>query len=763
VVRRAISVSGIVQGVGFRPFVHSLACRLGLCGFVRNWSGGALIEVEGCAAGIDRFLDELRTRGPSRARIDGLRMTACPPLHDERFRIESSVLEAAGRVAVSPDIATCDDCLTEVLDPDDRRYRYPFITCAQCGPRLTIVTAAPYDRNRTTMTGFPMCAACRAEYDDPNDRRFHAQAIACPACGPRLRRLDGEGMVMECDDPLAAAAIALRQGRIVAMKGLGGYHLVCDATDEAVVAELRRRKARDAKPLAVTVADIAAAEALCEVSAAEREALMSAARPIVLLRRRPGAAVANAVAPDTTLLGVMLPSTPLHHLVVRALGGRTLVMTSGNRCDEPIAYDDDDARDRLSAIADLMLAHDRPIRMRCDDSVVRVVAGAVLTVRRARGEAPRGLTLRTPLARPTLALGGHLKAAVALGDGAHAVASHHLGDLGDYETYRAYVAAIDHYERLLRIEPRRLVHDLHPDYASTRYAAERARRTGIDVIAVQHHHAHMASAMAEHGLVGPVLGVCFDGAGWGTDGTIWGGEFLFGDARDVRRVAHLGCVAMPGGEAAVREPWRMAVAHLAHAEDAISRTPLARRLSPAHLRVVERMIEREVNAPRTSSVGRLFDAVAALAGVCDRVSYEGQAAMSLESLASTVACDGSYPFDVLVSDGPLVVDPRGPVRAIAAEATAGVAPAVIARRFHSTLVDVVAAVCERVRAASGVNTVVLSGGVFVNAILASEVSERLSRAGFRAYRHGAIPSNDGGLCIGQLAIAAARDGATGGA
>jgi hydrogenase maturation protein HypF len=748
-----------VQGVGFRPFVHGLATRLGLRGFVKNWSGGALIEVEGDPSAVERFLDELRTDVPARARIDGFRAASRPPGGDDGFRIESSALGTHGRVAVSPDIATCDDCLDELLDPHDRRYRYPFITCAQCGPRLTIVAAAPYDRDRTSMAGFPLCAACRAEYHDAGDRRFHAQAIACPACGPRLRVLDGGSEAVECHDALAAAVGALREGRIVAVKGLGGYHLVCDATSDTAVAELRRRKARDAKPLAIMVAGIEAAETLCEVSAVERQALCSAARPIVLLRRRPGARVAGGVAPDSAMLGVMLPYTPLHHLLARDVPARALVMTSGNRCDEPIAYEDADALARLSGIADVVLAHDRPIRVRCDDAVVRVIAGRVLTVRRARGDAPRSLTLRTPLSHPTLALGGHLKAAIALGEGTHVVASHHLGDLDDYEAYRAYVAAIEHYQRLFRMEPRRLVHDLHPDYASTRYAAERARHAGIEVMAVQHHHAHMASAMAEHALAGPVIGVCFDGAGWGGDGTVWGGEFLLGDARDFRRAAHLGYVVMPGGEAAVREPWRMAMAHLAHAGEDVGGTPLAGRLAPDHMRTLQRMIERGVNAPRTSSVGRLFDAVAALAGVCDRASFEGQAAMMLESLASSLAPDGSYPFEVLASAGCLVVDPRPLVRTVAAEVRAGVAPAVIARRFHSTIVDVVTTVCERIRAASGVNAVVLSGGVFVNAIVAGEASGRLAEAGFRAYRHGIMPPNDGGLCLGQLAIAAARDAA----
>lgn len=759
--RCAITATGIVQGVGFRPFVHGLASDLGLGGFVRNWAGGASIEVEGDPAALDRFVATLRANRVPHARVDDLRAVPCAPRGDRQFRIVTSECAAPGRVVVSPDIATCDDCVRELFDPADRRYRYPFITCAHCGPRLTIMTAAPYDRARTAMASFTLCETCRAEYANPSDRRFHAQAIACRACGPRLRAFDEHGVPLDAADPVRLAARQLRAGRIVALKGLGGYHLVCDAADAGVVAELRRRKARDDKPFAVMVADDLAAEVVCETSALERRALTSAVRPIVLMRRRPGAAVAAGVAPDTAWLGVMLPYTPLHHLLLREMRGRAVVMTSGNRSDEPIIHDDGEALARLTGVADLVLAHDRPIHVRGDDSVVRVVAGGVLPVRRARGQAPASLTLPAPLSRPTLALGGHLKAVVALGDGDRALPSHHLGDLDGYEAYRAYVAAIGHYERLFRIVPRRLVHDLHPDYASTRYALERARDEGLELLGVQHHHAHMASAMTEHGLVGPVIGVCFDGAGWGADGTVWGGEFLVGDPGGVRRAAHLRTVAMPGGEAATREPWRMAVAHLRAAGAAIEGTPIAGRVDRARLRAVETLLERGFNAPRTSSVGRLFDAVAALIGLGDRVSYEGQAAMRLESLAAAAPADGGYPFAVLAEPAALVVDPRPLIRAIAADVRGGGEPSTIARRFHSTMADVVEAVCRRLADAAGVDRVVLSGGVFQNALLTGDVTDRLTRAGFRPYRHRTVPPNDGGLCLGQLAIAAARDAAGG--
>jgi hydrogenase maturation protein HypF len=754
--RRAIAVDGVVQGVGFRPFVYGLAARLQLCGFVQNRTGGVWIEVEGDAPSLDRFLCELTGSAPSLAQIQQVSWEPRAPQGDGRFRIEHSAAGAAGAVFISPDTATCADCLAELLDPSDRRYRYPFLNCTNCGPRLTIVTGAPYDRERTTMTSFVMCAACRAEYEDPANRRFHAQPTACPVCGPWLEAQQSDGTRIETPPPLEAFVAALRAGRIGAVKGLGGYHLACVARSETAVAELRRRKHRDEKPFALMVRDVAAAEALCEVLPAERDLLVSPRRPIVLLRKRPGAAVAESVAPRNPCLGVMLPYTPLHHLLLRALDGIPLVMTSGNQSDEPIAHDDRDAQERLAGIADVFLTHNRPIHVRCDDSVTRVVDGGELPLRRSRGYAPQAVPLPMPCAQPVLAVGGQLKATFALGRERQAFLSHHLGDLDHYAAYRAFVKDVALYEQLFAFRPALVAHDLHPDYASTRYARERQEREGLRCLAVQHHHAHLAGCMAENGLDEPVLGVAFDGTGYGTDGAVWGGEFLVGDYRGFRRAAHLRYVGMPGGEQAIREPWRMAVAHLADAGATVPQ--LKRRLPPAALWTAAKMLERRLNTPWTSSAGRLFDAVASLAGVRDRVSHEGQAAMELEWLAMGVTAAEAYPFDVAEAreDEPLVIDTRPLIWAVAADVRGGEDAARIARRFHTTVLEMIVMVCERLRRATGLEAVVLSGGVFMNALLTYEVSERLKTAGFRVYRHRLVPPNDGGLSLGQLAVAAAH-------
>jgi hydrogenase maturation protein HypF len=742
--RRAIAVSGVVQGVGFRPFVYGLASRLGVRGFVRNRLGGVLIEAEGNSSALDRFTAELE-RGPPLARIDELRWAAQPVRGETSFRIEESETGGASAVFISPDVATCDECLRELFDPADRRYRYPFLNCTNCGPRLTIVRGAPYDRERTTMAAFALCAKCRAEYEDPRDRRFHAQPVACAACGPRLRALDGRGDPADAPDPIAWALAQLAAGKIGAIKGLGGWHLACDARGETAAAELRRRKHRDEKPFALMVRDLAVAEALCEISPRERALLTSPARPIVLMRRRSAVRVAEAVAPHTSLLGLMLPYTPLHHLLLH--GSTALVMTSGNRSDEPIAYDDSDALTRLDGIADFFLAHDRPIYSRCDDSVVRDVAGAPVHFRRSRGYAPLPIRLPAAVREPTLALGGELKSTFALADGTNGFLSHHLGDLEHAAAFRAYVASIAHYERLYRISPRRVVHDLHPDYASTRYAHER----GLPRLAVQHHHAHMASCLAENGVKGPAIGVCFDGMGFGTDGTLWGGEFLLGDCRSFRRAAHLAPVPMPGGEQATREPWRMAVAHLRAAEEDTG--PIAARVGAQALRAVERMMERSFNSPLTSSMGRLFDAIAAIAGVCDRASFEGQGAIRLESLAADVAAGGLYEFDC----GSARIDVRPVIAEAVHDARSGIPAAVVARRFHSGVASMIARVCERLRSQTSIDQVVLTGGVFMNAILLRDSLELLDARGFHVFRHRLVPPNDGGLSLGQLAVAAAQD------
>jgi hydrogenase maturation protein HypF len=751
--RRAITVRGIVQGVGFRPFVYGLAARLNLRGFVRNRTGDVRIEVEGDSGSLDLFQQELVSRPPPLARIDQFRADRLDPVGDRAFRIEHSHGDTSGAIYVSPDAAVCDACLAELFDPADRRHRYAFLNCTNCGPRLTIVTGAPYDRERTTMAGFPMCAACRAEYENPADRRFHAQPTACPDCGPRLQLLDSAGRPISAADPLAEFAARLRSGQIGALKGLGGFHLACDARDESAVTELRRRKHRDEKPFAIMAADLAAARLLCEMNGEEERLLTSVRRPIVLFRRRPEAALATGVAPGNPYLGVMLPYTPLHHLLLREMNGIPLVMTSGNRSDEPIVYEDD-APGKLSGIADVFLTHDRPIHVRCDDSVTSVVNGQELPLRRSRGHAPAPVALPLPSPRPILAVGGQLKATFALGRDRQAFISHHMGDLDYFEAYRAFVRDVGLYQNLFDIDPQCLAHDLHPDYASTRFANEWAAREGIRLLAVQHHHAHMASCMAENELSGPVIGVTFDGTGFGSDGTIWGGEFFVGDYRHFRRAAYLRPVGMPGGDQAIRQPWRMA---LAFGRDAKVQFQMdAARVLPREVRTVETMLERTLNTPLTSSMGRLFDAVASLAGVRDRATYEGQAAIELEWLATGCHADGSYPFEIPPADaGALQIDTRPLIRSIAGDVSAGVPAAAVARRFHTAVVEMVVEVCRRLRHETGIETVVLSGGVFLNRLLTTEVSSGLKNAGFWTFRHRLVPPNDGGLSLGQLAVAAA--------
>jgi len=648
--RRAITVEGTVQGVGFRPFVYSLAFRLGLGGYVKNQAGRVFIEVEGESATLDRFLTELEASPPQLSRIETVAWERRPTAHESHFRIETSDRNASGSIFISPDVATCDECLAELLDPANRRYGYPFLNCTHCGPRLTIIQGAPYDRGRTTMATFPMCPACRQEYDDPKNRRFHAQPTACAKCGPRLSLLSADGARIETADPLASFVQALAAGKIGALKGLGGYHLVCDATSELAVTQLRRRKARDEKPFAVMVADVETAEQFCEIGALERSLLVSSRRPIVLLRKRlvPELQIAEAVAPANPYFGVMLPYTPLHHLLLRAVDGAPLVMTSGNRSDEPIAYLDDEAISRLGSIADVFLSHDRPIHVRCDDSVTRVIDGGESPIRRSRGYAPEPVRLPISCLFPILAVGGQLKGVFALGRDRQAILSHHMGDLDHWDAYRAFVRDIGLYEELFAAKPRAIVHDLHPDYASTNYARERATSDGVPLIAVQHHHAHMASCMAEHQLDEPVIGVSFDGTGFGTDGNIWGGEFLVGDYRQVRRAAHLRYVGMPGADKAIHEPWRMAVAHLRDAGCTLD--CLGSRISPTALQTVDTMLKRHFNTPLTSSAGRLFDAVASMIGIRDSVTFEGQAAQQLEWLSKEAPPEAAYPFEFGTTD-----------------------------------------------------------------------------------------------------------------
>lgn len=762
ITRRAIIVQGVVQGVGFRPFVYGLATRRELGGFVRNEAAQVRIEVEGRRFDIDAFIRELQLRPPCRARIDDVKVYDDRCQGTDLFHIEGSCAKSGSGVLVSADIATCDACLTEMFDRIDRRFRYPFLNCTQCGPRLTIIKAAPYDRERTTMAGFEMCGDCRNEYESRSNRRFHAQPTACPTCGPRLNLRDLSVLgTLGDSDPTTEVCRALARGEIIAIKGLGGYHLATDARNELAVANLRQRKHRYERPFAVMVADATAANRMCVVSRGERVLLESPRGPIVLLQRRT-AEIAASVAPGHPWLGVMLPYTPLHHLLLDRLSGMPLVMTSGNQSDEPIAFDDDDAFERLNGIADIMLTHDRPICIRCDDSVTRIVAGTESVIRRSRGYAPESRPLPLEVDRPILAVGGQLKNTFALGVGQHAILSHHIGDLDHLEAVRSFRDAVVHYQGLFDVTPSVIAHDRHPEYASTLYAAElvqTARVADIDppqLVGVQHHHAHMASCMAEHVLNETCIGVTFDGTGYGSDETIWGGEFLIGDYTGFHRAAHLRLVPLPGGESAIREPWRMAFSHLVDSgadTSFVLRTP-----QTAQLNTLRRMLDRRINSPLTSSAGRLFDAVAVLAGLRECVSYEGQIAIELEDLATDVDSGSCYEFELQpghTADDPVVVDTRPLIACVVQDVRRGTEARIISRRFHTSVIEIITQVCLRLRDSSGIETVVLSGGVFLNSLLLSEVPKRLEGAGFRVYRHENVPTNDGGLSLGQLAVAAA--------
>jgi hydrogenase maturation protein HypF len=747
--RTRIRVEGIVQGVGFRPFVHALATRHGLGGLVGNDGAGVFIEVEGAAATITAFTAALAAEAPPLAVVERITARPVADAGDRAFVIAPSKALGARRTLISADTATCADCLRELSDPTDRRYRYPFVNCTNCGPRFTIVTGVPYDRPATTMAGFPLCAECEREYHDPADRRFHAQPVCCPACGPALALTEADGTPIP-GDPITAAATLLRAGEVVAVKGLGGYHLAADATSEAGVTALRTRKHRADRPFALMVAGPDAARALCTVDAEEERALTSAARPIVMLRRHPDAAVAGGVAPGNRYLGLMLPYTPLHHLLLDELG-RPAVLTSGNVADEPIAYTDADAADRLAPIADAFLTHDRPIHMRTDDSVLRIRRGRAYPIRRSRGYAPAPLRVEQEFTRPVLACGAELKNTFCLGKGRHAFVSHHIGDLENYETYRSFTEGIAHLERLFDVVPEVVAHDLHPEYLSTKYALD---LDGVDTLGVQHHHAHIASCLADNGVPGPVIGVAFDGTGYGPDGTIWGGEFLVADLTGYTRHGRLAPVPMPGGAAAITEPWRMAAAYLDAAFDRTAPAGLAVRARNAgRWDAVLRLARSGVNAPLTSSAGRLFDAVAALVGVRDAIHYEGQAAVELERLADP-AEPGGYPVDI---DAGTVFAVRGDalVRAVADEIVRGVPAPVVAARFHRAVATAIAAGAERVRDTTGLGTVALSGGVFQNVLLLDLATALLEARGFQVLTHGRVPTNDGGISLGQAAVAAA--------
>jgi hydrogenase maturation protein HypF len=744
---REIEIRGIVQGVGFRPFVWRLASNAGLTGRVRNRSGVVEIVVEGAAPALDDFCSALVTQAPALARVDSVTWREAAPTGFETFDVDESVVGVGGERLVSADAATCGHCLRELFDPHDRRFRYPFINCTDCGPRFTIIEALPYDRERTSMRAFPMCADCAREYRDPANRRFHAEPIACPTCGPRLAILDRRGGT-QAGDPIEQAATLLADGGIVALKGLGGFHLACDATDESAVSALRERKRRPDKPFAVMVADLDDAAERFVLNPDERMELSSSRAPIVLVHDR--GTLAPSVAPGHRRQGAMLPSTPLHHLLLREVG-RPLVMTSGNRSDEPICIENAEALERLADLADAFLVHDREIVARYDDSVERVWRGRELVVRRARSRAPTPLPLADEIA-PTLGTGAELHGAFCLAAGRRAYLSQHIGDLTTEEAMASFGSALDRYERLFGLQPELVAHDLHPDFLSSRFA----RELSVPTVAVQHHHAHIASVMAEHGLEGRVIGVAFDGLGLGTDGTAWGGEFLVCDAATADRAGHLRTVSLPGGDAAVRHPWRMA---LAHADDAgVADEALTLLEVPAdQADLVLRQVRSPDAATRTSSVGRLFDAVAALAGLVDVATYEGHPAMLLEQVAEGGATR-EYGFDVGFEDGTIVVDARPIVGAVVRDLLRSRPRGEVAGRFHRTMTAATFEVCRAIRGATGLGRVCLSGGVFNNDLLTSDLVARLETAGFETYLPKEAPAGDGGIALGQVLVANAERG-----
>lgn len=760
-VRVRLTVRGIVQGVGFRPFVHRLATAESLTGSVVNTGAGVVIEVQGAPAAVGRFGRRLRAEAPPLASVQDVTSVLLATVAEAAFTIGASRAQAGASTAVPPDVALCADCRREIRDPANRRHGYAFTNCTNCGPRWTLIESLPYDRPSTSMARFAMCPACRAEYENPADRRFHAQPNACADCGPRPW-LCGPGGVDRIDDrPFAAAAEALAAGRIVAVRGLGGFHLAVRADDEAAVARLRRRKHREAKPLAVMVADVGAARALATVTPDEEVALRSPAAPIVLLERRTDAAVAPSVAPGHRALGVMLASTPLHLLLfdeVAARGLGALVMTSGNAADEPICIGNEEALERLRSIADSWLLHDRGIVRRADDSVLQVVGGAPLLLRRSRGFAPVPIPVDVPQAGPILAVGGDLKNTVCLLKDGWAFLSPHIGDLEDLRTRTFFHETVAGMSALLDGDPVAFAHDRHPGYASANWARDEARRRDLPAFGVQHHHAHLAAVQAEHGLKGPCVGVILDGTGYGDDGTIWGGELLVGDAGGFTRAGWFEPVPLPGGDAAIRAPWRTAISYLRHA----GLTDLAA-AGPDVVGVLE-MLDLDLNCPLTSSCGRLFDAVAALTGVRQEVAYEAQAALELMALTDAEAVAAAAPLPGVLEDlrrrksevanGPLLLPTGAVIRGVVQRMRAGDGPAQVSAAFHRTLIDLLAEAAADLSARGGGLPVVLGGGVFLNAWLTSGLTAALAARGNKVYRPRLVSPGDGGLALGQAVIAA---------
>jgi len=771
-----IHITGIVQGVGFRPFVYGLARKLDLKGWVRNTSAGVDIEVDGPQEVLDKFLLALKEEYPPLARIDSFEAASCPSNGYSTFEIVHSEPIPGAFIPISPDVSICEDCHREMLDPSDRRYLYPFINCTNCGPRFTIIKDIPYDRPKTTMAPFEMCPDCRTEYEDPLDRRFHAQPVACPECGPHvwLEHSNQPSTISFQENAIPETQDLLIQGKILAIKGLGGFHLACDALNSKTVAELRRRKLRVDKPFALMMPNIETVKQFCQVSEAERELLLSRERPIVLLNRKSGTQITAAIAPNQNTLGVMLPYTPLHYLLFSDQSQaashkiQALVMTSGNLSEEPIAYTNEEALERLSSLADVFLMHNRDIRTRCDDSVMSVarvrVSGnqentfqipksqsTIYPLRRSRGYAPNPLKLPWENNPQILATGPELKNTFCLTKDNYAFLSHHIGDMENYETLQSFEDGIEHFERLFRVEPEAIAYDLHPNYLATRYARVRAERQGLPAYGIQHHHAHITACMADNGLRGdkPVIGVSFDGTGYGSDGAIWGGEFMLADYQGFQRFAHLEYTPLPGGDAATRKPARIALAQLWKTGiDWDDDLPAVKFLCGDDMTLLRSMLENDINCPKTSSMGRLFDAVAALAGVRGEVNYEGQAAIEFEALVDSCVEDG-YLFEY--SDS--ILKTEKVFRSVIADLRSGIPVSIISARFHNGLAKAILQICKSANSQFEIDEVALSGGVWQNMTLLQKTVPLLEQSDLKVYIHRQVPTNDGGIALGQAVIA----------
>ena len=755
-----LSVRGVVQGVGFRPFVYGLAAKHNLKGWVCNTSEDVKIEIEGEAEAIEQFKLELQTKAPPLARIEGIAINYRSPIGYKNFEIRSSIAEEGKYQLISPDIATCQACLSELLEPNNRRYRYPFTNCTNCGPRFTIIEDMPYDRPKTTMRYFQMCHQCQEEYNNPLDRRFHAQPNACPKCGPKIELVDAQGKAVASPDPIATASRLLRRGNIIAIKGLGGFLLACDATNKTAVKTLRERKRRPFKPFAIMVTNMGEIKRHCHVSPEEEKLLTSPQSPIVLMRWKKDSPVSQEVAPNLAYLGVMLPYTPLHHILLRDTG-LPLVMTSGNLSEEPIANDNDEALRRLKGIADYFLIHNRDIYSRYDDSVAIVERGINQLVRRARSYAPYPITLPFK-SKQVLGCGAEMKNTFCLTRDNYAFLSQHIGDMENTETLEHFGNTISLYKRLFRIEPEIVAYDLHPDYLSTKYAQELSK-SGSKLIPVQHHHAHIASCMADNGLQSPIIGVTLDGTGMGADRYIWGGEFLVADYKGFSRLGHLEYLPLPGGDAAIKRPYRTAIGYILSlsGENALRRLAFMEQVSKVEVEIIKRQIERRLNSPLTSSMGRLFDAVSALIGIRSKIDYEGQAAVELE-MAAYKACpehsegtndNESYPYSITKDRGMRIIKLGELFQAILEDLKQGSSKARISVKFHNTVAQMTKEMCQLIASETGINQVALSGGVFQNRLLLKKTVTLLESNGFQVFTHKQVPCNDGGISLGQAVIA----------